>query len=457
MSGWWKLWCQRRHEEPTVQRAFELREFVYLDEVSVISLLSWRLGKLPSEFTDTLTDATKEELNSKIEANAAVLKSSIGSRIESSRTEDTKVLSKATIQATFKKLYDGEEDRLALKPVLSIEPPPVIEKARRALAPNTGDEELKPWRVESEQLKRGQLVEMEVELQADATFRLSTILTTFAELANESKELLAQANQQGFEKAIELNRVLDKLMAGLIPLKCRVVDYTVVTLGQQEYLMHRRVIEQLPEVEKPPVKDLYLVGVAEQSLFWKDIRRVLFSGARFRVLCRLNHGGLDSSWTPVKLVDVLGEVVPDLKRQMGIFGHGALRAMMASTAVHGKFIEPRLRALTTFGELLAQQLEVELDDNDREHIENLASEAANLVTSVAESRKAFTQLAEFFAARTLKDIDPVVVSRLRVQACKQHDLLPGGSAVRTEAIVPPEVVNESDERFIDAEIIAIYW
>jgi len=48
MIRWWKQWRRRRREEPITQRARELREFVYLDEVSVISLLSSRLGKLPS-------------------------------------------------------------------------------------------------------------------------------------------------------------------------------------------------------------------------------------------------------------------------------------------------------------------------------------------------------------------------------------------------------------------------
>jgi len=434
-----------------------LREFVYLDEVSVISLLSWRLGKLPSEFTDTLTDSTKAELNSNIEANAAVLKSRVGSRMESSQTQDTKVLSKATIQATFKKLYDEERDSLALRPILTSELAPVADKARRILDSYVGDAEVKPWRIASEQLERGRLVELEVELQADPTFRLSAIITTFAELVNESKELLAQIGQQGFERTIEINRVLEKLMAGLVPLRCRAIDYAVATIGQQEYLIHRRALEQLPVAEKPPVKDLYLVGVAEQSLFWKDIRRVLFSKARFCILCRLNHDGLDASWTPVKLVDVLGEVAPDLERQMEIFGSGALKAMMAGATAHGNFIEPRMRAVMTFGELLAQKLGIELDDNDLHHIEILASETADLVTSVPESRKAFTRVAELLAGRTSTDMDPVIVSRLRVEACKQHNLLPGGSAVRAETIVPPAPANSRDERFIDAEIIAIYW
>lgn len=43
MIRWWKQWHKRRREEPVAQKAMELREFVYLDDVSVTSLLSSRL------------------------------------------------------------------------------------------------------------------------------------------------------------------------------------------------------------------------------------------------------------------------------------------------------------------------------------------------------------------------------------------------------------------------------
>jgi hypothetical protein len=453
----WKQWRQRRREELTVQSTFDLREFVYLDEVSVTSLLSSRLGKVPSEFTDTLTDSTKAVLNSNIAANAAVVKSSVGSRLEANRTEDTKVLSKATIQATFKRLFEGEEGSLALKPVPSTEPSPAIEEARKIITSEVSATKAFPWRVPSEQLKRGQLVEVEVELQADPTFRISTIIATFAELAKESKALRAYTNQRDFENAIELNKVLEKLMVGLVPLRCRVSDYLAVTIDQHEYLIHRRALTHLPAVEAPSVKEIFLVGVVEESLFWKDIRRVLFSKSRFRILCRLNHEGLDVSWTPVKLVDILGEVAPDLERQLSILGPGALKAMTEGTAAHGKFIEPRLCALTTFGELLARLLGIELEEVDRRRIETIAGETADLVVSVPESRKAFTQIADLLVARTSGEVDPKTISQLRVRACEQHGLFPGGSSVRSETVTSSEIIEEDEERFIDAEIIAIYW
>jgi len=460
MIRWWKQWRRRRREEPITQRARELREFVYLDEVSVISLLSSRLGKLPSEFMDSLANTSTAEVNANAEANAAsIFKSRIGSRYETSSTEGSQVISKATIQASFKKLHEIEEEEggLVLRPVLSSESPPSREAIHKALMAGVIDDDLQPWVVATDSLRRGRLAEVDVELQADPAFRISAIFTTLKEIADESADLLAQVHRIDFEKSLEVNRILEKLMGDLVPLRCLVVDYEVINTGSQIFLIHRGALEQLSEAERPATRPLYLVGVTEQALFWKDIRRVLFSRARFRVLCRLNYEGLRTTWTAVKMVDVLGEVAPALKSEIDIFGPGMLELMTERTT-RRNFVEPRLGALITFGEQLAQHLGLELDHNDRRQIQILASESADRLTSVPESRKAFTQITELLDRRSSSEIDPVVVAKLRVWACQQHGLTPGGSAVRTDVATLPRTMNgDSDNEFLDGEIIAIYW
>jgi hypothetical protein len=456
VNRWWKRW-RRRSNRPAERPEFELREFVYLDEVSITSLLSSRLGKMPNEFTDTLTNATKAELNSSIQAGAAILKSGIGSRFESSSSADSKIVSKATIQASFKSLYDEEKESLAMRPTLLTEPVPDADQVAEALTPGRDDIELTPWLISPRQMKRGRLAEVEVELQADPVFRASTIVTTFAELASESKTLLAQARPEELEKAIELNRILDKLMAGLIPLKCRIVDYCAVTVGREEYLVHRRALNQLAPMQRPSPAELYLVGVAEKALFWKDIRRVLFSKAQFRVFCRLNHDAVRSSWTGVKLVNVLGEVAPDLERQIGSFGTGLMSAMTSGASSNTRSFEPCLAVLTTFGELLAEQLGLALDDSDRQEIEIYAGEAVDRFTSILEKRTVFAKVTELLAARASIEVSPTVAAQLRFRACQQHGLLPGGSDLRIATAFPPVPASQVEERFLDTEIIAIYW
>ena len=454
---WWTSRRQRR-EEASTQKARDLREFVYLDEVSVTSLLSSRLGKLPSEFTDTLTSAKKAELNSSAEASApAIFKSRIGSRYESSWSENTQVLSKATVQATFKRLYDEECESLVLRPVPPGCEAPDTDKIVEALRQGSAHGNLDPWVLDQSTLRRGRLAEVEVELQADPAFRASTIINVFKELADESSEFLGAAGAD-FDQAIELNRVLEKLMGNLVPLRCRLVDYeAVIGNGADGPLVHARAMEQLAGDQRPHTGPVYLVGVTEQPLFWKDIRRLLFSRARFRVLCRLNYDGLRDAWTPVKLVEVVGEIAPSLEHEMNIFGSGALTAMLEATSTHGKFVEPRVRALITFGERLAEQLDIELTEDMRQEIGALASENADRLTAVAESRKGFTEIATLLNGRYQRELDRVALANLRVSVCRQHGLMPGGSGVRNDTITFPRATNVNDGRFIDAEIVAIYW
>ena len=64
------------------------------------------------------------------------------------------------------------------------------------------------------------------------------------------------------------------------------------------------------------MRPLYVVGVAEAELFWRDLRRILFSSSDYRMLCRLGRTSAQRTWTPVKLTDVLEGVVPDLRRMV---------------------------------------------------------------------------------------------------------------------------------------------
>jgi len=452
-----KLWRRRRRARSTNKGAFALREFVYLDEVSVTSLLSSRLGALPSEFTDSLTDTTTAELSSELAASVGVIKPQIASRLESTQTQNRQVVRKATIQATFKDLYDRERDSLVLRPITDDDVVPRQEDSRSAVASPADWLHLQPWLVDSETLKRGRLAEVEVELQADPLFRVSTIVSTYADIVKDSDVLASQVDQEGLRQISEVNRLLAKLMVGLVPIRCRVVDFSVITVGNEDYLIHRTVLNQIPPSERPPVKLVYLVGVAEQGLFWKDIRRVLFSKARVRVLCRLNDVSLADSWTPVKLVNVLGEVAPSLAREMEMFGSGALQAMADGNRTQEQLVAPGFSTLVIYGNLLAQHYGVVLGDADRSRLGTLAGENADSLLSVPESRVGFRAIAEFVDERFTGEIDPEIAVRLRMDARQQAGLSVTAPATQPAPMPGQNLQGPEDCRFLDTEIIAIYW
>src|SRR4051794_15457514 len=119
MSPWHRVsrrWrSYRRKRQAKKYASGPLREFVYLDEVSVYSLIASRKGPIATDYRDTTSTLLRSELEGTVGANAGVAKSEVASRIESSQSRETHSVRKAVIQSTFRELYDAEQGQLALR------------------------------------------------------------------------------------------------------------------------------------------------------------------------------------------------------------------------------------------------------------------------------------------------------------------------------------------------------
>ncbi|MHB8464247.1 MAG: DUF6414 family protein [Acidimicrobiales bacterium] len=273
-------WRRRQRRKKAAKRQNSaLREFVYLDDVSVYSLIASRLGAIAAEFTETETASLQGELTSSVGAGVGVAKGEIASRTQATQTQGSQVLRKSIVQTTFKELYELEESALAMRPMDDGAQPPKIGNLAE-LEAAAGTSTLDGWIVDTDELARGQLLEVEVELEAEAIFRVSAVLSSVLEIMQENLELFQADSYAELAQASAVNRVIEKLLVGLIPVRGRSVDFGVVELNHKEWLVHNGILSQLEEGDKPRSRPLYLVGVAEQSLFWKDIRRILGSAAR---------------------------------------------------------------------------------------------------------------------------------------------------------------------------------
>lgn len=291
LQAWFRRW--RGKQESEGQNDAPLREFVYLDEVSVYSLMASRRGPIPAEFTDTKSTSSQEEIGSSLGASSGVAKAELNSRMSTSQTQGSQVLRRSTVQATFKELYEKEveSDSLAMQPVSEDMEPPEIGsledlKAKREELQGLG------WIIDPAKLTRGQLFEVEVRLEAEAIFQFNAVVSAILEIVQDDPETFGLERNETFDQVSAVNRILEKLLVNLVPVRGHAEDYEVVTLEEREWIVHRRLLHQLTGIDSLTTHPLYVVAVAEQSLFWKDIRRVLFSDARFRVLCRIGHDGL---------------------------------------------------------------------------------------------------------------------------------------------------------------------
>lgn len=475
-----RVWRRRRLKaEAKKQKAPPLREFVYLDEVSVYSLNVSRLGSVAADFTETRTSSLQSEVGTSLGASApGVGTAGMNSRLLSGQARESQILRTATVQSAFKEFYEFEQelDSFAMRPVLEDRKPPEVRDAK-TLAAQTRRAASDGWVVDPGTLMRGQLVEAEVKLEADATFLTSAVIATMVGIVESEPGMFGEDVERDLAQGKAARRVLEELLAGLVPVRGRVLDYEVVEIEGREWIVHHRLLDQLATTDRSPAtRPLYVVGVAEHGLFWKDLRRVLFSGACFRVLVRMGQSGLRDTWTPVKLAHVLEPVASDLASQLNSFGPEMIAAISdgAAEADSGADLQQRLgqQALLAYAEHLATRNGHELDAEDRRELEPIAEENSGSLDTAPRRQQAFSKVNSFLKDRFGWPADPEAEAECRSDALRKSDLdalgqpaLPAASdgtlASLSTADLSPHggvpATSDKEERYLDSEIVAIYW
>ena len=93
-----------------------LREFVYLDEVSVYSLLASRQGGVKTETIEKDSVMTERAGESSIGGNVLAAEARLSGQFRSEQLRGTQVIRKAIVQTSFKELFEIEQGSLELKP-----------------------------------------------------------------------------------------------------------------------------------------------------------------------------------------------------------------------------------------------------------------------------------------------------------------------------------------------------
>ena len=324
LCGWLRRAKRRRApENPTGL----LREFVYLDEVSVYSILASRKGGIAAEFTESQTASLSSEVGGLLSVGVDSTKAKLDSKLQASQVQGSQVLRKAVIQTSFKELYDIEHASLAL----SLPDPGRIPTVRTVvdLQEILKRPDRSAWIIDPSTIRRGELLEVEVELHADPIFRMASIITTLQELVEDNEQLFGNDVFVQLPQMRSMARVLESLLVGLVPIRGRLVDYRSARIDGRDVLIHHLLLEGMPSDNRPKALPVFVVGVAERDLFWKDIRRILFSQAQYTIFCRLARAGVADKWRPVKVADVLAGIVPQFDEMVREFSEKASQAMIA--------------------------------------------------------------------------------------------------------------------------------
>jgi hypothetical protein len=458
----WRL-KRRQSSETRKDQLAPLREFVYLDEVSVYSLLSSRRGAPISEFTSKESSSLNSQISSSLGANVHALSAQLGSQIQSTQGTETQVVRKSIIQSTFRELRNSEASNLVIKQPDGLSDLPLVSTVAEltALSLRPPGEALI---IDVAEIQRGRVLEIEVELGTEALYEFSATLKSILEIFDENPLLGELVDRDSVKKAEAMGLLFDKLLVGLIPLEGRAVNYRIVNLDGKEFIVHRQLLANLPPGALA-VRDLTVAAVAEASLFWKDIRRLLFSNARYTMLCRVGKEGLADGWTAVKLIDVLSQIVPNIGSDLEVLkqsleSNGSQPSLQPSNAVE-PFDTAGIAfkaALIDYASRLAAHIGETCDEQSLVAAGLLTPEHCAQHAELDEQRAAFKKVTDHVLQLAGNSVEAGVQVDLRRSAMSAAGFTEGGTKFVAPALPSRSpIAAEMKARYLDTEVIAIYW
>lgn len=429
---------------PVVGTAGSLREFVYLDEVSVYSLTSAPDMPPPVTMSESSDSTAGEALSAQIEGGAPlVARANLSGELNSSRSTGLQVQRQFNIQSQFARLHGMYRPTFLLTATTLDTKIKTANSLGDALAQLEGAQRA----VRATNLTRGALAELRVSLRAHHTFDIAAFLRLMAGLVKKYPELLQIRDVSGIQAAMDAGEFLAELMDDLVPIEGRSTTHEIVTDPDGNVWVAD--IAALNSIWVGPVatESLRVVGVAEARLFWKDTRRILHAEAEFDVLGRISRTGLQDEWTPVKMIDTFRRVIPSAAN--GLLA--AVDELKSVTDETPPAVEPTavlVVAGTKFNRYLADHHGVEAIGLSPETLTALLDDV-----TVEGGLAALNGVAnEFYANHGDLDRDEDKIGVLRQDAWRGAQVF---KSVPTDAGTarPPE----PDAPVLELEFIAMYW
>ncbi len=261
MRNWFKrAWAKiRRRKDPRPGDAdpSPLREFIYLDEVSVYSLRASRQGAIKSEQTDSEKKEWRQRIDSELAASTPVAKAGVKSQFETGSSQETQVARKWLIQSTFKELVEHETHAMRIRSSDRPEKAPSDLKVEDLVKMSKDQGVLR-----CSTLKRGDLLELEIELAPEDVFTASQLVKAMFMFFEEMPDQF-RLDRGTFELGKRLDSMFERLLVGLVPIRARIVGRQVLKVDGEQLLVSDHLFQAHPHLWELGPEPVYLVGVAE--------------------------------------------------------------------------------------------------------------------------------------------------------------------------------------------------
>lgn len=426
----------------------QVREFVYLDETTVESLLASVDGEILVQRTNTQTRSNEAGVGGQAEGKVPFGKVSFAPTLKRSRGSEVQELRKSVAQSAFARFRSKNFHQFVIRPLGA--------GARtRRMKRQLGQFEAKALRkfgqgVPLDELRRGDLLEVETDLVAADIFKARTAISAVTDVVEAYPSFLTIELRDQLKLARPLTSLIDRLNGNAIPVVGENPSIHVRNIDGRSWLLNGH----SPDIDGA-VPELTLEGQALRPWFWGDVGRILFRPARFRMLCRVLNPTLtdapSSSYTGT-ILRTIDEGLASTVDGMGSMFLGALRTghqaavkkvdgLGSSSAVLSRYVEKL--ALAAGAAELTLPAEVE----------------ANLLTLDLRAQSVSAQTEVFRLIDRSIDFETVMPSehdlaRIRDDVRSEFGLWPWSSAKITSA---QSTTVEQAKSFLEVAIVAVYW
>jgi len=431
-------WLRRKKPEVPLDG---LREFIYLDETSVVSLLAAIQGAIPDTVKDTTTRGRERGVRIKSGlSGVAEAEASVGA----SSTTGTETLRRAVAQSTFRELWRRDAD-VRLHDTASFKANlggPIRDSSELASRIDT----LVAVRAAAEvgDLTRGTVVEVGWNVRPDEAHQTMIAARTMFDLM-KGREALFQVAAENLAQYGPMFEVLGEFSVGLVPIRGRCTTHRLHDIDGTAYLVAEAAVDPTGPA-RTASRELEIVSFTEEASYWRDPRTTLMAGIDCTAYLRINNTGLlETPWNPFKLADVLGALGPGMRTD-------AIKALEFLRRPDVGSVQPavamnEVALVRTFAELAQQQFGAA--DVSTELIERTAAELA-AAERLPDERRALDPIVNSVTSGA--KVDRELVRTLRDQAASHELAVHATSPITTASSVP-----SAQEPQLEVGVIALYW
>lgn len=273
-------WLHRRLSRDQFE---EVREFIYLDEISVRSLLaSTGEGGIPTESVEQDVRTTRTMGGGGAGLSTGVANFDVkGGREREVQMSVEERRNYDLTQSKFTRLHNSDTVQTKLE-----------------LSQTKNDTDAREFSgLPSGDLERGDIIEVRVDISAHLLFRLYQILDYFGDAIEDELDQEAKENL----------RLIELSLGNSIPIEGTAIDYCVVEENGQKAI---ELASAAKDQDADQVYELKIMTLLNVDDLWVDPIHTLFNDNEFLIYCRVEDVDLDV-WHPLKVTRALGSLSPE--------------------------------------------------------------------------------------------------------------------------------------------------